>query len=355
MIVGTFPAFSSINYGGIEESAFVASQALNSMKRLAPEAGPQFFCYGAMDPEDQIFKRLKIAHSSFRVGALWTVLQHKWMAETILIWHIHLLRLLPLFRLPAARVVLFLHGIEAWKAQRWLTQRMLRRVDLILSNSQFTWEHFLEIHPASAGKLHKVVNLGLGEPITNTPPGPASDKAIALMLGRMDRREAYKGHREMIQAWPLVVERMPDAELWIVGGGNLLPDLQQLARESSVPQSIRFFGRVSPEKKQELLAQCRCLALPSRGEGFGLVYLEAMRLGRPCLVSTEDAGSEVVNPPEAGLSACSRSVSELADATCRLLAHGPEWERFSEGARRRYERLFTASAFQRRLLDALAE
>jgi len=79
--------------------------------------------------------------------------------------------------------------------------------------------------------------------------------------------------------------------------------------------------------------------MPSRGEGFGLVYLEAMRLGRPCLVSTMDAGREVVNPPEAGLAANPDNQEELVSAVCRLLADRAEWRQWSAQARRRYERI----------------
>ena len=93
--------------------------------------------------------------------------------------------------------------------------------------------------------------------------------------------------------------------------------------------------------------------MPSRGEGFGLVYLEAMRVGRPCLVSTLDAGREVVNPPEAGLAVDPDNREELADAICRLLGDGPEWQQWSKQARQRYEQNFTAKHFQDRLMTAL--
>ena len=159
----------------------------------------------------------------------------------------------------------------------------------------------------------------------------------------------------MIAAWPAVIQNIPDAELWIVGDGSLRPDLESLAQQSSVRDRIHFFGRVSPEKKEELLGQCRCLALPSRGEGFGLVYLEAMRVGRPCLVSTADSGREVVDPPAAGLAANQDRAEELVQATCRLLTPGPEWEEFSIQARRRYDSRFTAAAFRQRLQQALVE
>jgi phosphatidylinositol alpha-1,6-mannosyltransferase len=198
---------------------------------------------------------------------------------------------------------------------------------------------------------HQAVHLGVGAP-ADTPPAPDHPPAV-LMLSRLLRSEDYKGHREMIAAWPLVLERIPNAQLWIAGDGDLRADLEQMAQARGLGSRVRFWGWVSEERKQELLGHCRCLALPSRGEGFGLVYLEAMRLGRPCLVSTLDAGREVVNPPEAGLAADPRDPHALADAICRLLAPGPEWARWSLQARRRYESYFTARHFQERLVQAL--
>jgi len=173
------------------------------------------------------------------------------------------------------------------------------------------------------------------------------------MLSRLSKGEDYKGHREVINAWPRVLEKTPDAELWIAGDGDLRSDLERLVAEQGLQNKVRFWGHVAEEKKQQLLEQSRCLLMPSRGEGFGLVYLEAMRLGRPCLVSTLDAGREVVNPPEAGLSADPDNNEELAGTICPLLADGPEWHQWSTQARRRYEENFTAKHFQERLLAAL--
>ena len=185
-------------------------------------------------------------------------------------------------------------------------------------------------------------------------PKPPSKVPSVLMVSRLDRGEDYKGHRQMIQAWPRVLERTPEARLCIVGEGNLRHNLEELTHHTAT-HSIAFRGRVSDDEKEQLLAQCRCLAMPSRGEGFGLVYLEAMRVGRPCLVSTVDAGREVVDPPGAGLAVDPDDPCELADAVTRLLARGPEWEEWSAGARSRYEALFTAEHFHRRLLSALFE
>jgi phosphatidylinositol alpha-1,6-mannosyltransferase len=146
---------------------------------------------------------------------------------------------------------------------------------------------------------------------------------------------------------------MPAAELWIVGGGDLRAELEQMTVSLGLSEKVRFFGAVPDERKAELLARCRALALPSAGEGFGLVYLEAMRVGRPCLVSTLDAGAEVVNPPEAGLAADLTDPAGLCDAILRLLGAGSGWHEMARRARQRYDVSFTGAHFQQRLVNAL--
>lgn len=287
-----------------------------------------------------------------KTGAVMEALRWRQLAEFALVWHIGLLKLVPLLRARPQRVALFLHGIESWRRHGAATRLLLGRVDLFLSNSDYTWERFLAHYPELASRAHRTVHLGLDEPAAPapTPAGPPA----ALIIGRLARSEDYKGHRELIAAWPLVRGALPDAELWVAGEGDLRPDLKALARARGVADGVRFLGRVSEDEKERLIAASRCLAMPSRGEGFGLVYLEAMRLGRPCLVSTLDAGREVVNPPEAGLAADPADRGALASALIRLIDAGPGWETWSEAARLRYSRRFTAEHYSRRLLDALS-
>jgi phosphatidylinositol alpha-1,6-mannosyltransferase len=223
---------------------------------------------------------------------------------------------------------------------------------LFLSNTQYTWDRFLSFQPQLAAVRHAVVPLGIGTPLVGRAPDPHATPA-ALILGRMARTEDYKGHRELIAAWPRVRDRVPGAELLVAGDGDLRPDLEALAGQTC-PGAVRFQGRVSEAQKQDLLARARCLAMPSRGEGFGLVYLEAMRVGRPCLVSDQDAGREVVVPPEAGLAANPADPAALAAAVADLIAPGVRWDDWSRAARARYEASFTAAHFGRRLLGALA-
>jgi phosphatidylinositol alpha-1,6-mannosyltransferase len=287
-------------------------------------------------------------------GALTTALSRRWGAHLVLFWHVALLRLLPFLRVPRARVIQVLHGIEAWRTQDWLTRRLLGHVDLFLSDSDHTWRRFLEYNPGLHRAAHRTLRLGLDEPVAGHVPPPADPPSV-LMVSRLLRSEDYKGHREVIAAWPQVLRHEPGAELWIAGEGDLQPDLGEDVRRGGLESRIRFLGRISEAEKQERLAQCRCLVMPSRGEGFGLVYLEAMRLGRPCLTGDRDSGRELVNPPEAGMAVDPADGPALAAAIVRLLARGTEWDSWSVQARRRYEEQFTAEQFRRRLVATLVE
>ncbi len=344
-----FPALEAP--GGLQASGRIAKERIVQGSASGSPRVYLFF-YGGREGAESSRDGLRAIYSGSKLSAVLAALRRRWPVRIVLVWHLALLRLLPFFRVPDARVTLFLHGIEAWRLQDWLTRALLRRVDLFLSNSDYTWKRFLRACPGAGSARHQTVHLGIAASVDGHVPAPGVPP-VALMLGRLLRNENYKGHREMIGAWPLVLERIPDAELWIAGDGDLREELEQWTAARGLGGRVRFWGWASETEKQDLLARCRCLALPSREEGFGLVYLEAMRMGRPCLVSPLDAGREVVNPPEAGLAADPARPEELADAVCRLLEPGPRWDAWSAQARRRYETLFTAEHFQDRLMAAL--
>jgi phosphatidylinositol alpha-1,6-mannosyltransferase len=331
-VLGVFPSLEPL--GGVQASGRDAWQG------IVNQIGEQRTCLMAYRPRASKTRAALGALAKRRQGAI------------LLVWHLHLLKLAPLVAGAASRVVVFLHGIEAWRRHDSLTRWALGKVNLFLSNSDHTWERFVAVNSAFRATPHQTVHLGAGTSLETMPSAPAV-KPVALMLGRMLRSEDYKGHRETIDAWPRVLELVPYAELWIAGDGDLRQSLEQRALARGLGSRVRFFGQIPEEQKQDLIAQCRCLAMPSRGEGFGLVYLEAMRMGRPCLVSDQDAGREVVNPPEAGLAANPDDPKQLAEATARLLTAGSEWDQFSLQARCRYEAQFTAQHFRERLNAAL--
>ena len=339
------PYFGPGHFGGIELCAQLAWDAIST----ANPASTLFTTGRPLGSQPWV----GVSATSKRDAVL-TALRHQWKADQVLVWHLGLLKLLPFLRLPRrTNVTLFLHGIEVWRPLTQLMRHLLSRVDRFLSNSEHTWQRLLEFQPQLRERPHRTVPLGVGVPLPGLPPPPANRPA-ALIIGRMVRAEDYKGHREVIAAWAAVRNALPDAELWIIGDGDLRADLELTVAALDMKQGVHFMGRLPDAERDVALAQSHALLMPSRGEGFGLVYLEAMRYGRPCLVSTLDAGREVVNPPEAGLAVNPDDREALVSAICRLITPGTEWERWSRQSQQRYDSRFTAAHYQQRLLAALS-
>jgi phosphatidylinositol alpha-1,6-mannosyltransferase len=305
-------------------------------------------CYCATGHPAARLSTPSAVHFPTKSSAIRSALLRQWNADLILVWHLALLPLVPLLRQPNARVAVALFGLEAWRELNPILQQLLRHSDLLIPISDYTWRRFAAANPSLADLPHTTAHLGLGEAAATEELGPPDDVPIALMISRLSDCERYKGHHEVIQCWPDVRAQLPEAQLWIVGDGGLRPHLERLAG-----YGVRFWGSVSERRKAEMIRQSRVLVMPSRNEGFGLVYLEAMRLGRPCLVSTLDAGQEVV-ASSAGLAIDPSDALALTEALVRLLTNEPAWTAWSQAARKRYEANYTAQAYKRRLVTALS-
>jgi len=339
--------------GGIQLSGRLAWEGIVQAAREQPPMIPHLFCYAPGLVVRQYAGIPQATVATSQLEAIWRALHLAEKVDLVVIWHMSLLRLLPFLRIGSARVVLMLLGIEAWRRQDPLTRLLLPRINTFLSISDYTWQRFLTYQPHLVGKPRRTLYLGLDSPSGQATTEPAHPP-VALIISRLLQAEDYKGHRELIAAWVELRAYLPDAQLWIAGDGDLRPVLEHMVARLGLADQVRFFGSISEAQKQELLLRCRCLAMPSRGEGFGLVYLEAMRHGRPCLVSDCDAAREVVNPPEAGLAVNPADRSAIVAALRRLLSAGPEWAQWSQQARHRYESGFTARHFQERLRRALS-
>jgi len=158
--------------------------------------------------------------------------------------------------------------------------------------------------------------------------------------------ERYKGHDQVIDAWPAVVARVPDAQLVIVGTGDDRPRLMNKAEQSSAAASILFTGFVPDATLDTLYRRAALFALPSRGEGFGLVYLEAMARGVPCVGSIHDAAREVIADGETGRLVDQGDVGALAEAIAALLIDETQRLAMGEAGRLRVRDCFTFEHFR---------
>ncbi len=292
-----------------------------------------------------------------RKGLGLAFLRRHWHYDRVMFLHVNVARLSVLR--PLQPHTLWLVGIEVRRSLAWHERWAVARSAPLLSISQYSSDAMRAHNPAlPAGK---VVHLCI-EPDGPWSPTPAQDAAphkyvasdrqsAVLIVGRISSSERYKGHDQLLEAWPQVLRERPTAELWVAGDGDDRSRLQARAAELGVAERVRFFGRVSHSELGKLYATARAFAMPSTGEGFGLVFVEAMKYGLPCICST-DSAQEIVADGQTGI-VTPQSPSELAEACLTLLRDDALCDRYSALGQQRALEQFTFGAFEARLAAAL--
>ena len=197
------------------------------------------------------------------------------------------------------RCAVWIYGIEVWDQLRPDRLRIAKdRVDTMIAITHFTRQRAITYDKVFESARVCWISTSEDEPPEN--PASLDGPPEALIIGRLDN-SAYKGHKELIEAWPSVLEAVPEARLTIVGTGPTMELHRAMAQESSAAKYIDVLGFVPEADIPDLWRRATLFAMPSRGEGFGLTYIEAMRWGIPVIASVHDAGQEVNVHGETGL------------------------------------------------------
>jgi phosphatidylinositol alpha-1,6-mannosyltransferase len=268
----------------------------------------------------------------------------------VLVMHVHLAPLALVLAMRGAPVAIFLHGIEVWATLRRRESAALERASVLVANSQHTAARFRDANPRFANRTIAVCHLGVG-PSSVAFVRPPLD-GYALIVGRLVADERYKGHDALINAWPEVRARVPNAELVVVGDGNDRPRLERLAEERGVGDCVVFTGRASDAELAGWYRHASFFAMPSRNEGFGLVYVEAMRAGKACLAAPGVA-QEIIEDGTTGIIVDPEDAARLTHALIRLFTDTQERERMGRAAAERVADTFEARHFGARLLAQL--
>ncbi|MCU0792784.1 MAG: glycosyltransferase family 4 protein [Opitutaceae bacterium] len=246
-------------------------------------------------------------------------------ASRIVCGHVAQLPVAALALRPGARLAFVAHGIEVWPPLPAALRLALARVDRVFCVSRYTHDRLAANH-SGLRKALRIVPNALDPALLEGPPPwvlPINQPPTILCVGRLCAADAYKGYDLLLRAFA----RMPRSELThraeprlhFVGEGDDLPRLRALAAELKVAERVEFKGRLSDAALREAFAACSCFALPSTGEGFGLVYLEAMAAGRPCVGVRATAVPELITP-EVGLLAPPEDPDALAGALADCLS-----------------------------------
>lgn len=283
-----------------------------------------------------------------------------WRPPTVFVFsHLGLMRPLALLpRRPDHRVVMVAHGFEVWSRIPAARAAGLPRVDAVVCTTRF---NRALLFASNADRFSdrvqsNVIALSAPREQESLPPAPvpSAPRRTALVVSRLVKAEPLKGVTTLLRAAKLL-----DPSTWqvrVVGDGDARASLEAEAARLGVSDRVKFLGWVSEAAKRAEVEACDVMCLPSAQEGFGIVFLEAMVAGRPCVGAAAGAIPEVL-PPE-----CS-ALHPYDDEHALAAALDSVAERFRRGAitperiRAIYDERFAFSRFAAewgRTIDALA-
>ncbi len=207
-----------------------------------------------------------------------------------------------------------IHGVEKW---------MANRADRVIACSSYMREHISDIYELGEERIAVIPN-GI-DPADLVPVDDldtlraryaAPDERLVLLVGRLVYE---KGFQLALEALPGLVERVGNVRFIVAGSGTAEQELREQATRLGLDDHGQFLGWIGDDMLHSLYRIADLTVVPSIYEPFGLVALEAMASGCPCLVADTGGLREVVPNDDVGLRFHSRDPDSLGQMAERLL------------------------------------
>jgi glycosyltransferase involved in cell wall biosynthesis len=221
-----------------------------------------------------------------------------------------------------------------------------RNLDLIIANSDATGRTMATSLPwFPPENIVRVYNAFDAGAFRTYEPRPIREElgipGNAYLIGLFGRLTPQKGHVVMFEAMPRILEAVPEAELLIVGGGDLEQELRSLAGKLGIQGACRFIGHV--DRVQPYMAATDVVVIPSWFEGFCFGAVEAQALEKPVVASRASSLVEVIQDGESGVLVRAGDSAAFAKEVIRLAGDEPSRRKMGL-AGREYVKRFSASA-----------
>jgi glycosyltransferase involved in cell wall biosynthesis len=329
-IVALFPDL--LGFGGIQEAGRLTARAL---QEIVSRLGCSASFLSLNDPEGrQVFRagEYEIPFDGFgRAKSLFTfagLQKIRKGARIIVAGH-------PNLALPASwmklldrdlKTIVLSHGVEVWNPLSSVRQRALFRADLVLAPSRFTATKLTEVQGVPVERV-RILAWPFSPEFLFLADAPAGHRLpqvfpqgrVVLTVGRWSASERYKGADDLMGAVARLRGTFPDLHLVVVGQGDDLPRLQKLAAAQSATGFIHFLEDLSREELAACYARADVFALPSTGEGFGFVFLEAMAFAKPVVGTAWGGITDLVEDGINGLLVPPNDSERLAQSLGHLL------------------------------------
>jgi glycosyltransferase involved in cell wall biosynthesis len=220
-------------------------------------------------------------------------------------------------------------------------RRLHDHTDLILPMSEWLRRSFIEDFDQDPAKV-VAVGAGSNVRVSDTLPDRDFTRMRLLFVGKQFER---KGGPQLLRAFAALRARQPEAELWIVGPGDL---------RLSQP-GVHVHGLVARDAVTSLYEQATAFALPALYDPFPTAVREAMAYRLPCVTSDAGALPEMVVDGETGYTVAPGDADALAERLLKLADDPSQARAFGDAGRRRFEERFTWDAVAGRILEAIEQ
>ncbi len=308
--------------------------------------------YDEKDIKDE-FSNIKIYNfNKHRIKATLFILRNFKKIDKVILTHINLIPVALLLKIlnPDLNFYLCIYGIEVWRKLSFCHRLffIFKKIK-ILSISNYTTNMFMKFNNVKKELffyLPPTILINSQKEVLN----PYKEKEYNILsISRLD--DNYKGIDSMIKTLPFLVNIIPNIRYTVIGNGINKKKLEELAYNLHVSKYIDFKGFI--EELTPFYKYCDVFVLPSKGEGFGIVYLEAMRHKKPCIGCNAGGVTDVIVDNVTGF------LCEYDDVKCLmekiLLFHKDRNMsiKFGENGYKRVIENFIFEKFQERLKNIL--
>jgi asparagine synthase (glutamine-hydrolysing) len=249
-------------------------------------------------------------------------------SDVTLLSHINLASIGWLIKLlkPKSKVWLIAHGIEVWRPLNFFKKKLLNHCDKIICVSNFTRQKLIVIHgvdPSKCVVLNNALDPSIKLPEAFIKPGYllkryslTAQSQVIFTLTRLASTEQYKGYEQVIQAVSHLKTQFPHLK-YILSGKHDEQELYritQLIKQHQVKDNVIVTGFINETELEDHFLLADLFVLPSKKEGFGIVFIEALACGLPVICGNEDGSLDAIRNGELGTAIDVDDLNELEDA-----------------------------------------
>jgi len=288
--------------------------------------------------------------------------------DTIIVGHVNLAVVAILIKklFPAKKIILIAHGIEVWEPLNRFKTALLRSADLILTVSNFTRQKMFSVQkienkniivfPNTIDPFFAIPTHFYDSSHLNERYGIAAGDVVLFTLARVSSSEKYKGYDVVLECLPEVLAKYPNVK-YVIGGKYDAIEKERIDRmitDLKLDNAVKVIGFIKDEELVAHYQMADMFIMPSRKEGFGIVFIEAMACGLPVIAGNIDGSVDALMNGELGTLIDPRSKEEITRELCYFFEYrNLVTDEYRQSIQQKALRNFGFEAFRQRIENIL--